>query len=329
MNRPLRASRSHVARKEDVPVPYRCLLGEQPIELLPRPAQGELKRLKLPGDLVLNPFCFLDSADLRSLPFLTHFLDRDEIVWILDPDRNALQPFWLSKELRSRLSDLRAGAPLSEADLSTQAAKLLYFAGILIDANDRGRQSKEFTRRVAKASAFFQKNRYINLKSLLYPLQVSALRCYIRDLTAAGKLEKGKGGYKNCHLTHNEPTTRFFHHQLTSLVSEVIGEPVQPSFSFICSYHGGAELARHTDREQCEFTLSLCADFIPEPETITSWPLHIETGDGRVTIEQALGDGILFCGRDLVHYRDRLADGCTCTSVLFHFVRRNFDGELD
>ena len=329
MTRPLPPLRLRVAPKDDLTVPYRCLLGEQPVELLPRPAQAELKKLKLRDDLLLNPYCFLEAADLRSLPFLTNFLDPDEMVWILDADRNALQPFWLPKELKSRLSSLQPAVPVSTADLSPQAAKLLYFAGVLTSPADGERRSREFTRSVSRASAFFQKNRYVKLKNLLHPLHVAALRCYIRDLTAAGKLEKGKGGYKSCHLKHNEPTTRFFHHQLTSLVSEVIGEPVQPSFSFICSYHGGAELARHTDREQCEFTLSLCVDFIPEPASVTSWPLHIETGDGQVTIEQALGDGILFCGRDLAHYRDRLADGCTSTSVLFHFVRRNFDGELD
>jgi len=328
MNKSLRASRSHLSAKESLPVLYCCLLDEQAIELLPRLAQAELRRSKWQGDLFLNPYCFLDSAELRSLPFLTDFSSPDEMVWILDPGRNALQPFWLPEQVRCWLADLQPGASVSP-HLPPQLAKLLYFAGILTTEKDCQRRSDELKHSVARAADFFGKNRHVNLKNLLHPLHIAAWRRYIRDLTAAGKLEKGKGGYKNCHIVHNEPTTRFFHHKLTSLVSEVVGEPVQPSFSFICSYHAGARLSKHTDREQCEFTISLCADFIPEPDTTTSWPLHIETRHGQVTIEQALGDGILFCGRDLVHYRDHLAEGCTSSSILFHFVRRNFDGELD
>ena len=328
MKRPSGASDSHLSRPKTTPVLFRCLLEEHATDLLPKAALAELRKLKAADDLVLNPYCFLNTAEIRTLPYLSSFAAPEEIVWILDPDANALWPFWVDDDVRTWLAGLQPGEAVN-GQIPDKAAKVLRFARILVRRKDLERRRSELAQEIAKASAYFQKNRYVPLKDLLHPLHIAALRRYVRDLMAAGKLAKGKGGYKHCHLEHNEPAARFFHHQMTSVVSEIVGEPVQPSFTFTISYHGGAELSTHTDREQCEFTISLCVDFIPEPETVTSWPLCLETKGGRVVIEQGLGDGILFCGREVPHYRDRLADGCTSTSILFHFVRRNFDLELD
>ncbi len=160
MNKSLRASRSHLFAKESLPVLYRCLLDEQAIQLLPRPAQAELRKSKWRGDLFLNPYCFLDSVEVRSLPFLTDFSSPDEMIWILDPDRNALQPFWLPEQLRSRLAHLQPGASAA-AHLPPQLAKLLYFAGIVTTEKDCQARSKELKRSVARAADFFGKNRHV------------------------------------------------------------------------------------------------------------------------------------------------------------------------
>jgi len=328
MKKPAGVSKKAVSHKQIPPVLFGCPLDEEAPELLPRPFLTALKKTKADRDLVLNPCCFFDSPELRSLPYLHQFSTPDEIVWVLDPDRNALQPFWLGGELRRRLADLQPGEP-APPDLPRGLVQVLHFAGVLTNQNDRERRSRELAGMVTKAAAFFQKNHFVPLNGLLHPFHIAALRRYIRGLAATKGLSAGKEGYKHCHLKHNETVARFFHYQLTDVVSQVVGEPVQPSFTFICSYHGGAELSRHTDREQCEFTVSLCVDFIPEPQDVTSWPLYMETRGGRVVIEQALGDGILFCGREVPHFRNRLADGCTSTSILFHFVRRNFDGQLN
>jgi len=326
MNRSLIAPESGLSHSEARAVLFRCQLDEQTTAFLPRPFLTLLRKLKVSNGLVLNPFCALHSPELRSLPYLSSFAAPDEIVWVLDPDRNALQPFWVSQELRSWLASLQPGMPAD--DPPSEAARLLYFSGVLISPDEVERRRREAARSLAKASDSFLEKRYVTLKDILHPLHIAALRRYIRRLIAAGMLEEGKSGYEYCHLKHNEPVARFFHYQLTSLIGEVVAEPVQPSFAFTLSYHGGAELSSHTDREQCEFTLSLCIDFVPEPREATGWPIYLQTEGGRTVVDQALGDGILFCGRELPHYRRRLADGCTATSILFHFVRRNFDGKL-
>jgi hypothetical protein len=127
---------------------------------------------------------------------------------------------------------------------------------------------------------------------------------------------------------HNEPTAAFLHHQLTDTVSAVSGQPVKPSYVYFAAYQSGAELASHVDRAQCEFSITFLVDCTPEPERESAWPLYLVTPQGTVTVFQCLGDGLLYKGRELPHYRKRLADGCTSTSIFFHYVPQDFKGPL-
>jgi hypothetical protein len=129
-------------------------------------------------------------------------------------------------------------------------------------------------------------------------------------------------------VAHNEPVARFFHRQLASAVSALAGQALQPSYVYFASYLGGAELERHTDREQCEVSLSLSIDYAPEPADATSWPLLVDTADGTVTLRQALGDAVLYRGCELPHYRRRLANGHASTSFFLHYVPLSFRGPL-
>jgi hypothetical protein len=130
-------------------------------------------------------------------------------------------------------------------------------------------------------------------------------------------------------VAHNESVARFFHHQIANAVSAVVGEAIKPSYVYLASYLSGAELKKHTDREQCEFSVTLCLDFSPEPELATSWPIRLDTGEGAVAVYQALGDGLVYRGTSVPHYRSVLAEGCTSTSIFFHYVPADFSGPLD
>jgi hypothetical protein len=88
-------------------------------------------------------------------------------------------------------------------------------------------------------------------------------------------------------------------------------------------------LEKHTDRAQCEFSVTLCLDFSPEPELETPWPIQLETPTGRVAVYQALGDGLAYRGTRLPHFRSKLGEGQTSTSIFFHYVPADFAGSLD
>jgi len=130
-------------------------------------------------------------------------------------------------------------------------------------------------------------------------------------------------------VAHNESVARFFHYQIADAVSAIVGEAIKPSYVYLASYLSGAELKKHTDREQCEFSVTLCLDFSPEPQLATPWPIRLDTGQGTVTVYQALGDGLVYRGTKVPHYRTALAEGHTSTSIFFHYVPADFSGPLN
>jgi hypothetical protein len=69
--------------------------------------------------------------------------------------------------------------------------------------------------------------------------------------------------------------------------------------------------------------------FFSEPKGATIWPICLETPDATVTVFQALGDGLIYRGTKLPHYRSALAAGFTSTSIFFHYVPMDFSGSLE
>ena len=139
----------------------------------------------------------------------------------------------------------------------------------------------------------------------------------------------GDSGSPLRYVAHNESVARFFHSQIATAVGAIAGAPVKPSYVYVSSYQGGADLPAHTDRAQCEYSVSLLLDYTPEPVDRSSWPLYLVTASGPVAIWQGIGDGLIYRGRELVHYRTKLPEAMTSTSIFFHYVDRDFRGSLD
>jgi len=306
---------------------FRCLLDEQPTEfvagrLAVKPGSPQVVRR-----LILNPDCWFSRNGPVRVPFLERFSQEPETIWILDPATDALLPFWLGSDFSQWLDNLHPGGSL--ANLPLEVLSTLCSAQVLVTENHKTERRQQWAKTAAKSKALFHQNGFVSLEGLLNPFHVAALRRYYRDLIAAGGLSLGDSQCADRYGCHNETVARFFHHQLTAAIGEVAGEPVQPSYVYLASYVNEAELEKHTDREQCEFSVSLCLDYQPEPPVTSPWPLYLETKLGAVAVHQRIGDGVLYRGRTLPHYRTRLPKGCTSTSIFFHYVRRDFAGPLD
>ena len=107
----------------------------------------------------------------------------------------------------------------------------------------------------------------------------------------------GDSGSPLRYVAHNESVARFFHSQIATAVGAIAGAPVKPSYVYVSSYQGGADLPAHTDRAQCEYSVSLLLDYTPEPVDRSSWPLYLVTASGPVAIWQGIGDGLIYRGR--------------------------------
>jgi len=313
---------------------FYCLLDELPLHLLPGAARQTLQIMETrPSTLVLNPACELRAS--HDLPdevrtrkdLVSGFALQGTIAWVRHSTGGMLLPFWLGAALEELLQGLVPGQPLP-ASIPNETRALLAAAEILVPQEPTNSQAshEEFFR---NARAQFRGKGYAPISDLIHPFHVAALRRYYQYQIRTGAIKLGDGQSARRYAAYNEPVARFFHHQISSTLSEVAGESLKPSYVYLASYLGGAELKKHTDRMQCEFSLTFCLDYSPEPALATPWPIKLDTPGSTVTVYQALGDGLAYRGTRLPHFRDMLGEGQTSTSIFFHYVSEDFEGSLD
>jgi hypothetical protein len=311
---------------------FYCHLEKQPDHLVPQHAL----LTKPCGDdgLCLNPECWFTDGDdlpagLNANESVTEKLAlRGPMAWVPHAATGRLQPYWLSTQLREKLENWRAGEG-SSSDISADALESLAMAGVVTHRDADEAERERWKKSLAKAAEEFHERGYVPLAGLIHPFHVAALRRYYRHRVRTGGMVLGDGQSSRRYVAHNDGVARFFHDQLKAAMSVVAGEAVKSSYVYVASYQGGAKLDVHTDRLQCEFSITFCLDYAPEPQLATPWPLLLHTKSGTVTVYQAIGDALLYRGRVLPHSRDRLRQGQTATSIFFHYVREGFSGPLD
>jgi hypothetical protein len=328
---------------------FYCLLDELPLHLVPRSAFKALhlqqKHLQQKDDqqpLYLNPDCIFCSGgrlpeELAARKELfSGFALQGTMAWVRNPATRNLLPFWLGPQLEAVTRSLRPKEAVSPSlsdgvlgNVPRKARHLLAAADILLSENQITQRQQGRAEGIAKASTLFREKGYAPLGDLIHPFHIAALRRYYRYMIRTGAIRLGDGQSPRRYVAHNEPVARFFHHDIAATLSAVAGESLKPSYVYMASYLSGAELKKHTDRAQCEFSVTLCVDFSPEPALETPWPIRLDAPTGTVTAYQALGDGLAYRGTRLPHYRSKLSEGQTSTSIFFHYVAADFSGSLE
>ncbi|AVP96097.1 hypothetical protein C7S18_02310 [Ahniella affigens] len=176
----------------------------------------------------------------------------------------------------------------------------------------------------------FARDGYAELPWLLPRAQVQALGTYFRNLAAEGFLERHRDQTIIRHIAHDHPVTAFWHQQLNERVSRLVGKRTKPSYSFVSNYLEGGDLFWHTDRDPCEYTITLLVDYDPvDSDGRSAWPLLLKDRQGAIqSLCQRIGDALIFKGRELSHARERKPDGHRSGSILFHYVDADFEGSL-
>jgi hypothetical protein len=312
---------------------YHCRLDDQPNFLVPK---GYLRNHQTHRDaLRINPNCvFNDGGGIPQGGSVreTNFATGDaasgyEIGWVRDDATRAIIPFWLSPRVQELVNDIESNRHPSRSTGSL--IESLRTAGILIEDADVQMRQDQWNRSVLNCRPLFRDRGFAPMSDLIHPYHVAALRRYYRFKVRAGAFKWGSNMEERRLVAHNEPVASYFHHQLTFAVSELAGEPLKPSYCYFAAYQEGAELARHTDREQCDFSLSMCIDYSPEPALTTAWPLMLDVDGCQVSAYQALGDAVFYRGIQIPHWRNRLQAGHSSTSIFFHYVKVDFSGPLN
>lgn len=113
----------------------------------------------------------------------------------------------------------------------------------------------------------------------------------------------------------------------TPLMAQIIEEPVLPTYCYARLYANGDDLKKHTDREACEYsvTLHLGSDG-------TDWDISFTKPNGEeVSVNLKPGQAVVYLGCISTHWRDKF-EGQEYGQVFLHYVRsraENWDCYFD
>jgi hypothetical protein len=303
---------------------YYCVLDEQPDFLVPAGSADETAAPGYSGSLIVNPRCWpgwhgpLPPAMAAAATWHERLFDFEWTIWVDDPDRGTLWPYWLGPRYAELLQDIEPGQPY-QGGLPPDVVGRLLAADVLTTPGAAEWRRRAWAAMAGELAPLFERG-YLQLSGLLPRYHIGSLRRYYRYHTRMGTFAFGDEQTPGRYVAYDEPTTKYVHQQLARTISDLVRSVVVPSYNYLAFYQGGAILDPHTDREACEYTVSLCIDATPDPRTYGAWPLGLMTSDGPISVVQGIGEALLFRGRLLSHWRDRLPEGYTSSSVLFHFV---------
>lgn len=103
-------------------------------------------------------------------------------------------------------------------------------------------------------------------------------------------------------------------------VSRLVGIELAPTYSYTRRYAKGEKLARHTDRDACEISVTASIEI---PSGAGPSVVHLNGPSSAETkVEMFEGDGCIYAGTEVEHWRDRFrVEGYV--QLFLHFIARN------
>ena len=155
------------------------------------------------------------------------------------------------------------------------------------------------------------------VNNVLEDSAIDVFKDYYRESIKNGYFVLGDN-QSNRYKSNNESFSRFLHYEILPLIEKIIGKRLKPTYSYLSAYTKDADLPPHTDRPDCEYTVSFIVD---KPDGV-SWPIYFDKekqpikGKGRYSVKPDKANCVacdcganglmIFNGRDHVHYREAL-----------------------
>ena len=106
--------------------------------------------------------------------------------------------------------------------------------------------------------------------------------------------------------------------KLTPKVSEITGKTLLPTYSYGRSYKPGAFLGVHSDRDVCEYSMTLCLG-----RDGTPWPIYMaKDASNRGSapgFDLDTGEALIYKGIDMLHWREEF-EGEWQAQIFLHWV---------
>lgn len=306
--------------------------------------------------LMANPACFLQTAgqvpaEVATVAARATFIQpTDTVLWCRDPGTEIVVPFRMNgvreelarylaakpavsnfgAELTAVVERLAASATNTDPTVSTESIlEVLRRAHLVVERTYPTKRKALWDAQLEGARSQLGVQQYVVLRRLVNPVSLGMVRAHYRKAVRLGFFRRDHMQSPLRLTKHNEPVVRFFQEQFAALISRITPERLKGSYTMSAFYEPWAVLKRHTDRPQCAWNLSFPIDYEPERTTDESWPIFMDVDGVTHEVKLGIGDGLLYRGTDLPHWRNAQPDGHTSSVCFFHFVPEEFEGNLD
>jgi len=161
----------------------------------------------------------------------------------------------------------------------------------------------------------FAHNGYCVVPQLLTAPVRSFLHEYALKAARAGQLTGGDSQVPNTPSRYADPFMESVLQLLLPRVAESSGLELHPTYSYFRVYKHGDALAAHLDRPSCEISVTISVGY----DADMIWPVWVERDRAAAAIELHAGDGMLYRGTEVRHWRDTFA-GTEATQLFLHYV---------
>jgi hypothetical protein len=200
---------------------------------------------------------------------------------------------------------------------------------------------------------YFNENKYVVIKNFLTPdiAHLFYTYCLNRAIRADFMETKAKEDYRpewDGHFGDPQINTNSFVQYGDSLMDTLLitsapkiqsytGLSLVPNYTYWRLYQYGDELKRHSDRDSCEISITMClgynvanVDQSVYPEY--NWPMFVESSEYEdgAPVHMTPGDMIIYRGCDIEHWREKFI-GLNHAQVFMHYNDKNgpFNNYLD
>jgi predicted 2-oxoglutarate/Fe(II)-dependent dioxygenase YbiX len=182
----------------------------------------------------------------------------------------------------------------------------------------------------------FELQKYTHLTNVLSKESCEQLTEHLKTLVN-NKITETDPQCPNSQSVYGDPFFDSLLEQMLPVFEGVSSKQLYPTYAYARLYAPGEELKIHTDRPSCEISATLTLGFEGDV-----WPIYMgdytKPGQGReVLIENGetkwvtntsevkmnIGDAVLYCGMDKVHWRNEYVEGKWQAQIFLHYVDAN------
>lgn len=175
----------------------------------------------------------------------------------------------------------------------------------------------------------FKENKYVIVKEMLSQEIVSIVSQYalldeMHNYTIEGRNQDAQ--VPNAHSRYADLLMESLLVHLKPAMEWATGLSLLPTYSYFRVYRPGSILVPHVDRPSCEVSTTVCFkyNYQNSPDDF-NWPMFVETPDGPKACVLEPGDGIIYRGCEVNHWRDKfeVPEYSYHIQGFFHYVDAN------